>query len=75
MDSAKGSARLGRDTDTQALFAMRGVPLNSFNLKLDKVLLNDEFRDLTKVLKCNIGERFDITKLNYKKIIILTDAD
>jgi len=75
-DSAMGSARQGRfDNDTQALFALKGVPLNSFSLKLDKVLLNDEFRGLTKVLGCNIGERFDITKLKYKKIIIMTDAD
>lgn len=75
-DSALGSVRAGRfDNDTQAVFALKGVPLNSFGQKLDKVLLNEEFLKLVKVLGCNIGERFDITKLRYNKIIIMTDAD
>lgn len=75
-DSAGGSAKQGRfDNDTQALFAFRGVPLNAFGLKLDKVLLNEEFKGLIRALKCNIGERFDISKLWYDKIIIMTDAD
>ena len=75
-DSAKGSASQGRfDNDTQALFAFKGVPLNAFKLALNKVLDNAEFRGLVTVLKCNIGERFDITKLWYNKIIIMTDAD
>lgn len=73
--SSKGTARAGRDTFTQALFALRGVPLNTFNLKLDKILLNEEFLGLVKILKCNIGDRFNITKLNYNKIIMLFDAD
>jgi DNA gyrase subunit B len=74
--TAKGSSRNGRfDNDTQALFALRGVPLNSFDKKLDEVLKNNEFRVLTTLLKCNIGERFDISKLWYKKIIIMTDSD
>lgn len=74
--SAKGSSSEGRfDRDTQAIFALRGVPLNAFGVKLDKVLLNDEFRTLVKILGCNIGERFDINKLKYNKIIILSDSD
>ena len=74
--SAKGSSSEGRfDRDTQAIFALRGVPLNAFGAKLDKVLLNDEFRTLVKILGCNIGERFDINKLKYNKIIILSDSD
>jgi len=74
-DSALGTARQGRDTNTQALFSIFGVPLNSFNLELDKVLLNIEFQELVKRLKCNIGSRFDIKKLHYKKIIIMADSD
>lgn len=75
-DSALGSARNGRfDNDTQAMFALRGVPLNAYGAKLDKVLLNAEFKTLVQLLGTNIGERFDISKLKYSKIIILTDSD
>lgn len=74
--SAKGSSSEGRfDRDTQAIFALRGVPLNAFGAKLDKVLLNEEFRSLVKILGCNIGDKFDINKLKYNKIIIMSDSD
>ena len=74
--SARGTVDSSRfDRDTQAVFSMRGVPLNSFGINLDKVLLNAEFNTLVKILGCNIGTRFDITKLRYDKIIIMTDAD
>lgn len=74
--SARGTAVSGRfDRNTQAIFSIRGVPLNAFNTSLDKVLLNDEFKSLTQILGCNIGARFDITKLKYDKIILLADAD
>lgn len=74
--SARGTAVSGRfDRNTQAIFSIRGVPLNSFNTSLDKVLLNDEFKSLTQILGCNIGARFDISKLKYDKIILLADAD
>lgn len=73
--SAKGSAEDARDPDTQAIFPIMGVPLNTFGLRIDKLLLNERFRELLHVLKCNIGERFSINKLYYDKIIIMTDAD
>lgn len=74
--SAKGTCGSGRfDRNTQAVFAIRGVPLNAFGVRIDKVLLNAEFNSLVKILGCNIGERFDITKLKYDKIIIMADAD
>lgn len=74
--SAKGTCDTGRfDRNTQAVFAIRGVPLNAFGVRIDKVLLNAEFNTLVKILGCNIGERFDITKLKYDKIIIMADAD
>lgn len=74
-DSAKGSAVQGRDPDTQAVFAMRGVSANAFKKDLSGILQNKEWRDLVKILGCNIGASFDINKLRYNKIIILTDAD
>ena len=74
-ESAKGSAANGRDPDTQALYAMRGVSANAFKRDLSGILNNDLFKDLVKILKCNIGEKFDIDKLNFSKIIIATDAD
>lgn len=74
--SARGTCESGRfDRNTQAVFSIRGVPLNAFNTSLDKVLLNDEFKSLTQILGCNIGARFDISKLKYDKIILLADAD
>jgi DNA gyrase subunit B len=74
--SARGSASMGRyDRDTQAIYNVRGVPLNSLGVRIDKLLANEEFRDLVKVMKCNIGQKFDITKLYYNKIIIMADSD
>ena len=74
--SAKGTCDTGRfDRNTQAVFSVRGVPLNAFGVRLDKVLLNAEFNSLVQILGCNIGERFDMSKLKYDKIIIMADAD
>lgn len=74
--SAKGSSSYARfDRDTQAVFSIRGVPLNTFGLSLDKVLANDELRDLVTILHCNIGARFNMDDLYYDKIIILSDSD
>lgn len=76
MKSAKGTASAGRfDRDTQAIFSIRGVPLNACGLKLDKVLMNDEFRTLVQILGTNIGPKFDINKMKYNKIILLADSD
>lgn len=75
-DSAKGSVKSARfDPDTQALFALKGVPMNAFGESISEVFKNVEFQTLTKLIKCNIGEKFDIEKLFYDKIIIMTDAD
>lgn len=74
-DSAKGTTEAGRDPDTQAVFAIRGVSANSFKRDDKTILENVEFRDLVKVLGCNFGPKFDLSRLNYDKIIILTDAD
>jgi DNA gyrase subunit B len=74
--SAKGTASRGRfDRDTQAIYSLRGVPLNSYGVKTDKVLANTELEGLVKIQGCNIGSKFDINKLKYNKIIIMADSD
>ena len=73
--SAKGSLVTARDARTQALFALRGVPKNSFGIKLTELLTNQEFKYLIKVLGCGIGKDFNMSKLKYDKIIIFTDSD
>lgn len=74
-DSAKGSLKLSRDPKFQALFAIRGVSANVFKLDLKGILENKEFNDLIKILGCNIGSKFDLSKLQFDKIIIASDAD
>ena len=76
-DSALGTARQARDTKSQALFSLYGVPPNTYDLRIDEIFAtkNKEFQALVKILKCNIGEKFDISKLDYKKIIIMADSD
>ena len=73
--SAKGSLINARDARTQALFAVRGVPKNSFGIKLSELLANQEFKYLIKCLGCGIGKDFNMSKLKYDKIIIFTDSD
>lgn len=77
-ESAKGSLKQARDPKFQALYAIRGVSANAFRLTLDQIVGkngNKEFTDLTTILGCNVGSKFDMSKLNYNKIIIATDAD
>lgn len=74
-DSAQGSVDEGRYNEFQASYGLRGVPLNTFDASIDSVLKNVEFKALVQILKCNIGKAFDIKKLPYNKIIIMTDAD
>ena len=74
-DSAGGSAKQARNRELQAVLPLRGKILNVHNVGLSKIADNNEIQNLIQSLGCGIGKSFDINKLRYEKIILMTDAD
>jgi topoisomerase-4 subunit B len=73
--SAAGSAKTARNPNFQAIYPLRGKPLNTFNKELADIIKNEEIKDMLTILGTGVGEKFNINNLRYDRIIIMSDAD
>ena len=74
-DSAGGSAKKGRDPKFQAILPLRGKPLNTDSLTMEKIVQNQEFATIINTIGAGVGQNFDVSESHYGKIIIMSDAD
>ena len=74
-DSAGGTAKKGRNPKYQAILPLRGKPLNTDSLTMDKIMQNTEFATIINTIGAGVGQNFDVSESHYGKIIIMTDAD
>lgn len=74
LNSAGGSAKAARNVHKQAIYPMRGKPLNTFKKELADIIKNQEIKDILTILGCGIGDKFNIKNLRYDKIIFMSDA-
>jgi DNA gyrase subunit B len=74
-DSALGGLKGARSSEFQAIYPLKGKPLNTYGVTLGKILENQEWSDLIQIIGAGVGRSFELDKMNYKRIVMLADAD